>query len=59
MHARTTADAERHYSLPSHASLGAALFDHWRLPEPVKQACMTHELCHLEALLEQGNAEEM
>jgi HD-like signal output (HDOD) protein len=37
-------EAEKHFSLPSSASLGSLLCDHWRLPNHVKSACETHSL---------------
>lgn len=40
---RLMLDAERHYELPSHTTLGALLCEHWRLPDPVKDACVKHE----------------
>jgi len=37
-------DAEKHYSLPSSAYMGALLCDRWRLPDNVKRACAAHTL---------------
>jgi len=45
-------EAERHFSLPSSAFLGALLCDHWRLPERIRDACELHALKDLLAIKE-------
>ena len=37
-------EAERHFSLPSSASLGAALCEYWRLPDYIRRSCEIHTL---------------
>ncbi len=37
-------EAEEACSMPSHKELGALLCDHWKLPEPIRDACLFHGL---------------
>jgi HD-like signal output (HDOD) protein len=43
-------EAERLFSLPSSAFLGALLCERWRLPDDIRQACEFHTLRDLQAI---------
>ena len=57
-HDLTTIDAEAYLGLPSHTELGARLCELWRLPEPVRHACLHHELPDLQGMLAGDEASE-
>jgi len=54
----TIIDAEAYFALPSHTTLGARLCELWRLPDPVRQACLGHELPDLQRVLAGDDASE-
>ena len=51
-------DAEAYLGLPSHTELGARLCEMWRLPAPVRRACLNHELPDLQRMLAGDEASE-
>jgi HD-like signal output (HDOD) protein len=57
-HDLTTVEAEAYLGLPSHTELGARLCELWRLPEPVRRACLSHELPDLQSMLAGDEAGE-